>query len=295
MKTMVTFKDYFLAYMRNSHKRNGNIYLEYFKSATLKTLTYENITPNNMRKFQSHLLEHISPSATNTYVGILRTATKKYALEYGLKYDVRLDDIKNVKCGKSQSTYLTEDEIKKFASYIPENDYCYYVHRLFFICLMTGCRWSDAQEMTLSKVQGNKFSYVAQKTKSMSSGMYVGENVLQILRDKRFTSMQKKPCSRPTIGKYIKHICEKIGLTDEITLYQAGEYKTKPKWEFITSHVGRRSAATNLYLRDPNALLNISRMLGHSSTSQTERYIKCATEDTDSMRSYKDEFTLSGY
>lgn len=196
---------------------------------------------------------------------------------------------------KTQSTYLTEDDIAIFAKYVPTSDMEYYVHRLFFICLMTGCRLSDAKEITLSRIQNGKFSYVAQKTKTLSSGMDIGENVLQILRDKRYIKMQKKGCTLTTYEKKIKLIGEKAGLTEEMTLYRAGKYETKRKCDFLSSHTARRSAATNMYKRDPDSLLNISRMLGHSNTTMTENYIKCATEDTDSMRAYRNGFSLSGY
>ena len=289
------FKLGFRQYMLNRYKRSGDAIILHYECAIDGDFDWCNITKNNIERYQRYLSENIAPSSANTYLSILLTYIKRYAMDNGLKLPIGLHDIKKLKCGKSQSTYLTERDIKLFSKYIPENDMEYYVHRLFFICLLTGCRLSDAKEITLSKVCNGKFSYVAQKTKSLSSEMTIDDNILSILKDERYVRMQEQGCQLNTFIKHLKRICEKIGLTDNITLYQKGKYITKRKCDFITSHVGRRSAATNLYMRNPSSLLNISRMLGHSSTSQTEQYIKCVTEDTKSMRDYRSGFSLSGY
>lgn len=291
-----TFKQAFLAYTKKKLKRCGNIYVTSFEEATGRQFQWEYVNSlKNMERLQDYFSEKIAPNSVRYYMSVLITFMTRYALENGLKMSYGIVEMKKVKAEKSQSTYLTEEDIAVFAKYEPQNDFEYYVHRLFFICLMTGCRLSDGKEITLDRIQNGKFSYVAQKTKSLSSGMDIGENVMQILRDKRYIKMQKIGCSLNTYNKYVKLIGEKVGLTEMITLYRAGKYETKRKCDFLSSHYARRSAATNMYKRDPNAILNISRMLGHSNTAQTENYIKCATEDTDGMRSYRTGFSLSGY
>lgn len=293
---MVTFREAFLDYMRKKFNRSGAIYVTSFERATCKPFQWEFVnSPVNFEKLQNHFIETIAPNSVRNYMSTLKTFIRKYALSNGLKLAYGIIECDDIKQEKSQSTYLTEDDIAVFAKYIPTTDMEYYVHRLFFICLMTGCRLSDGKQITLSRIHNGKFSYVAQKTKTLSSGMDIGDNVLQILRDKRYIKMQKKGCSLVTYNKLIKIIGEKAGLTDVVTLYRAGKYETKRKCDFLSSHVARRSAATNMYRRDPDALLNISRMLGHSNTTMTENYIKCVTEDTDSMRDYRNRFSLLGY
>lgn len=83
-----------------------------------------------------------------------------------------------------------------------------------------------------------------------------------------------KAVSDPTFNATIRSICRNCGITERIKLYQAGEFSTGAKWEYVSSHTARRSFATNLYLRGAD-LYSISVLMGHSSTTMTENYIVC--------------------
>ncbi len=53
-----------------------------------------------------------------------------------------------------------------------------------------------------------------------------------------------------------------------------GEY---PKWKLVSSHIGRRSFATNNYGRVPTSYL--IHITGHSSEAQFLKYIKKSAKD----------------
>lgn len=55
--------------------------------------------------------------------------------------------------------------------------------------------------------------------------------------------------------------------------------EVKPKSYFITSHTARRTAATHLYL-EGFPLKDLSNLLGHKKTAQTEEYIKVSKLDS---------------
>lgn len=77
---------------------------------------------------------------------------------------------------------------------------------------------------------------------------------------------------------------KEIGLTDKITYSYTigGKLKTviKEKWELISSHTARRSAATNLYLTGRMKTLEIMKLTGHRSEQNFFRYIRLNNEDT---------------
>ena len=75
-----------------------------------------------------------------------------------------------------------------------------------------------------------------------------------------------------TYNRTIQHIAFICNISEEVTLFRAGKVITIPKWKAITSHTARRSFATNLYLNGVD-IVSISKMMGHSNTAQTERYI----------------------
>ncbi len=77
---------------------------------------------------------------------------------------------------------------------------------------------------------------------------------------------------------------KEIGLTDKITYSYTKGGKlvtvTKEKWELISSHTARRSAATNMYLTGRMKTLEIMRLTGHRSEQNFFRYIRLTADDT---------------
>ena len=77
---------------------------------------------------------------------------------------------------------------------------------------------------------------------------------------------------------------KEIGLTDSYTFSftQGGKLvtETKQKWELISSHTARRSAATNMYLTGRMKTYEIMRLTGHTSEKNFFRYIKVTNEES---------------
>lgn len=288
---MVSLKEEFIAFVQERYKFKGEMFVRYFREASKCDFCDDNITDMNLTKLKKYLLGCKSPGTARTYCAIFKSFFKTYG--YSCSWlPKNYEKILSLPKDEPETTYLDEDDIRKFLSYKPKTDAEYYTQRLFYICLMTGCRKSDGKLITASRIRDNKFTYVAKKTGKKSSEMYVDDNVIEVLNDPRYKRLQKKGFSDVTYNATVRSICMKVGIDEEMTLYQAGKYVTKPKYEFFASHSARRSAATNMYNRDASSLLNISKMLGHTSISQTQRYIRCSTEDTDAMKDFKSSFKL---
>ena len=65
-------------------------------------------------------------------------------------------------------------------------------------------------------------------------------------------------------------------------LTKGGGLKTATceKWELISSHTARRSAATNMYLTGRMKTLEIMKLTGHHSEQNFFRYIRLTNDDT---------------
>ncbi len=121
--------------------------------------------------------------------------------------------------------------------------------------------------------------------------------VIEIL-DKRDGDFPK-PISDPKYNLYIKQVCRIAELTEKIkgskltniNKDEASDKKIKndevkqyrkesgmfPKWKLITSHIGRRSFATNFYGTIPTTyLINVT---GHSSEALFLNYIGKSNKD----------------
>ena len=75
-----------------------------------------------------------------------------------------------------------------------------------------------------------------------------------------------------------------IGLTDLVTYCYTKGGKlvtvTREKWELISSHTTRRSAATNMYLTGRMKTLEIMKLTGHRTEQNFFRYIRPTGDDT---------------
>jgi hypothetical protein len=59
-----------------------------------------------------------------------------------------------------------------------------------------------------------------------------------------------------------------------ITNTKGHDTDTKPKYEFISSHTARRSAATNMYLTGRMKTYEIMSLTGHTTEKSFFRYIR---------------------
>ena len=75
-----------------------------------------------------------------------------------------------------------------------------------------------------------------------------------------------------------------IGLNDRVifSYTKGGQLKTvtHEKWELISSHTARRSAATNMYLTGRMKTLEIMKLTGHKTEQNFFRYIRLTSDDT---------------
>lgn len=65
----------------------------------------------------------------------------------------------------------------------------------------------------------------------------------------------------------IKRICRECGIAQRVTLYRGGKSVTGAKWQMVTTHTGRHTFATLLFLRGVD-ITDIANMMGHVSSGQ---------------------------
>jgi integrase len=142
--------------------------------------------------------------------------------------------------------------------------------------------------------EGVKVIDIVQQKGNKNVSIPLLDPVLKIMN--KFNGRFPRPISDQKFNDYVKEVVQIAGL-DEITkggvvrLHKDGrkrkEFGEFPKYELITSHIGRRSFATNFYgeLRTP-LIMNIT---GHSKESTFLGYIGKTSKDTatEAAREYK--------
>ena len=88
------------------------------------------------------------------------------------------------------------------------------------------------------------------------------------------------------MNDYIKEIGKEVGIDEMIlqTRTKGGMkiQKSVPKYELISTHTGRRSFATNLYLSEFPAI-SIMKITGHKTEEAFLRYIRISPEQNANL------------
>lgn len=251
------------------------IILKRFEEANGCKCTWGSINKPNLARFSAKLQTDCARKSAKTYSQMFKSVLNLYSDIVDLPKG--WENALSVKNDVSQNVYLTESEIKAICDYVPESETEYYVKNSFLLGALTGARHSDYKNFTLSNIQDGFLVYLSQKT-HIEARIPISPVIMRILEEKDSNKVFNRELSDVCFNATLRSICKKVGINEKRNLYKGGRYRLAEKWEFVASHSGRRSFATNLYLRNAD-LYQISRLMGHSSVKQTEGYICCGLKD----------------
>lgn len=170
----------------------------------------------------------------------------------------------------SEHIFLNKDEIKLIEEYTPKDSKERYARAAFLIGAYTGCRVSDAVMLSELNFRNGELSYTSKKTKITTRLPLhpIVPELVEVVKSKNYAT----DTISSLIKKGIRSICENVGITDEVVLFQKGKRMFGKRSDFVSSHTARRSFASNMYL-DGWSLEQISKMMGHSNTEMTLKYM----------------------
>jgi integrase len=212
-----------------------------------------------------------------------------YAHELELHDFTKYQSVKKEK-SHSEKVYLNEKEIDKLYSYkfddIIEKQF---IDAFVFICLI-GIRYSDYHKLTIKNFeQRNKYwfiNFIQSKTKQQVSTPIIYKNACEILLKYEFNLPKY---SNAYFNRRLKEILKKHKLFSNIVNLSNGKVIEKHlKRELITVHTGRRSYATNQFLK--NIPINlIMTATGHETEKSFRTYIKAnEIEKSKALTNYSD-------
>lgn len=227
-----------------------------------KNPDWEDLTDDVLSDLRDNMMEEVAPNSVRTICAELKAILNRNAATKPIQSKTYAS-ILSVKKTITKSVYLTNAEVKRLHLYEPDNDLERYVKAIFMRECLTGARCVDCRGLSLAnvhEVDGVRYvTYVAQKhpvevsvpmhrwLEPYLTDAWPGVNVN--IRTDHF-------------NEYIKVICRKCGIDEPTTVFNQGKSKTGKKHEFVTTHTGRRSFATNLFLRGC-PLDQIALMMGH--------------------------------
>lgn len=288
-----TFVDFIDRHIRDMEQYRPDGSLEVYRSV-LKLLRgytgpkdFNDITPDWFRKYQQYM-ERVKVSESQVgyslnyigkNVGVIRELMT-VALNKGLHRNVKYKSQEYIKPKEEVDTvYLKNDElmaIYRLQNLTPGERR---VRDRFLIQAFTCLRFSDSSKITKDSVRDGMIHDRNIKT---------GESVMVPLHWVVEEIMAANPDGLPPAisnvqtNKHLKSIAFKAGINDpvEVTKTIGGKVvrETVPKWQMVTTHTGRRSAATNMILAGiPKSIV---KGLGAWKTDESfDRYIRASKLD----------------
>lgn len=267
--TKSTYKRY-LVFYRLIHR---------FEGFALKRLEVSNVGLEFINEFSNFAkIEEYSENTIHRTINFVKTILN-FAEKKGIRTQIRLMETRKEKQYREIIT-LSEKEILKIEKTSVPQELQQAKDWLLISCY-TGQRVSDFMNFSknqLLEINNNTCISFIQKKTGKQITLPLHPIVLKIIRH---NGGFPKSMRLDDYNRSIKRVAKIVGLKEEIYSYKRVGYRirkiSQEKWEAISSHIGRRSFATNFYGKIPTSLL--MEATGHTTEIMFKRYVNVADHD----------------
>jgi integrase/recombinase XerD len=185
--------------------------------------------------------------------------------------------IRQLKEPKEVLPTFTNDQVKRLITWRPKNDQERRLHLIILTLLDTGCRVSEALNVTVRDIdldnmlvllngKGAKQRLVPISRELRSSIVRYCKDRSRITDDRLFATRTESLLERGNVSRDLRLLCRELGFTP-------------PR---RTVHAIRHSFAVN-YLRRGGSVFHLQKVLGHSTLEMTRRYSNLLTSDIQAV------------
>ena len=216
---------------------------------------------------------HISNDSAYNYHKVLKAAVNK-AMKFNIITANPYDRLKGAfkRDKRDKVDYLTEEQMKKILELTPvPGSQVALARDLFIFQMYTGLGYADTQVFDISNYRREKGQAGKPLGEAEERWVFVGERVktgvpyVSMLLPPVVDVLKRNGWKVPKMNNQrYNHMLKAIGMVIGI--------------ERLHSHMGRHSFATWM-LSQGAKIENVSRMLGHTTVKQTERYAKVLAKD----------------
>ena len=291
---LINYIDFYIDYRKDEVKKTSlkkfNVIkhklqkLEKFRKKQILILDINNDFKNEFVSYCKN--ELYSQNTIQRELAIIKTFCI-HARFLGLETHYQLDSLRLDKA-KVEKIYLTFEELSRIEE-INSDELTVSLDNAkdwLIISCYSGQRISDFMRFTENQIrieEGKHFLEFTQMKTSKLTTIPIHDKILEILKkrngkfpyrisDQKYNDYVKEVCKLAGIDEIVKG--SKMLETEKGNRKQGGLYK---KYELVTSHIGRRSFATNFYGKVPTTyLINIT---NHSSEAMFLNYIGKSNKD----------------
>ncbi|MDM1415055.1 tyrosine-type recombinase/integrase [Myroides odoratimimus] len=292
---LISYIDYYLDYRKHeiseSLRKKNNVVknkLIRFQKERKKTILIKDVNDKFKQEFVSYQKKHSYSQNTMQRELVFIKTFCRHASFVGLETHPQMEGLR-IDREKVTPIYLTFEEIEQIKETNNLPEYLDNARDWLIISCYMGQRVSDfmrfKKDMIRIENNGMFLEFTQIKTKKEMT-VPIHPKVIEIL-EKRNGDFPRQ-ISDVNYNLYIKEVCQRAGLTQIVsgskkveTAPKSKQYRKVsgefPKYELITSHIGRRSFATNFYGKIPTTYLIYT--TGHSSEAMFLAYIGKSNKD----------------
>ena len=257
--------------------QNAVNHLQHFSESS-GTPIFTNLNEQVIEDFVYYLQsQNLMVSTVKNNVNRIKYLLKK-ARRFGHEVDSTIEDF-NVPDEEGNAVFLTMREVYKIHRYTNLTPREIEIKDYFIIGCLTALRFSDYSRLKPKNFVRNK---IVIKTKKTNTPVQVP--IHPVVREiiQKYNNVLPPPPSVQHFNRQIKKICRKIGFKKKMLFErQIGRQRVSkliPKYQFISSHTARRTAATNMYLAGivPYRIMLVT---GHKTEKSFFRYIRITREE----------------
>lgn len=252
---IVYYNDFITGYKNKDYRKlqaSLNYLLKFIEDKKIKTLKPKDVTPVFCEDFRDFLIEQLKGETPATYFSKFKVVVKR-ATKDGLFLSNPASEIYNTAKSKFTKDILSIEEIQSLAKAECGNSE---VKKAFLFACNTGLRYGDVVALTWNQINNDTLKVKQSKT----------ENEVLI----NLNTNAKRLIGEPLEAEKNVFNLPSHTAVNKCLRYWKDRAKINKK---ITFHVARHSFATNLLIHKTD-LYTTSKLLGHSSTKHTERYLR---------------------
>ena len=294
---LIDYIDFYIDYRKNEITDTNKSKCRVIKNKLIKyenfikkKILIKNINDSFKNEFVNYQKERMYSQNTIQREFVTIKTFCKHARYLGLETHHQLDNLK-IERQKVEKIYLTFDDLIKIENIEKEKltDSLENAKDWLIISAYCGQRVSDFMNFTDEQIRIENGKHLIEFTQKKT-----GKNMTVPLHPKILEILKKRNCKFPykisdqKYNDFIKVVCELADINEltkgsrlvetepdsKVYRKKTGMYK---KWELVTSHIGRRSFATNFYGKIPTTYLIY--VTGHSTEAMFLNYIGKSNKD----------------
>lgn len=215
------------------------------------------VTPASFLAYRAHKIQKgASKKTLNNHLGYLNAVYNQLNRLNEIDFDNPIRNVEMIRLDERELSWLTVEQIRHLLKTIEEFSQNPHVHLLTRICLATGARWGEAENLHLRHVQEGKLTFV--NTKSGKS--------------------RSVPVSKGLFEEIRKHLKQHGGFSFSLSAFRRALDKSGialPPGQ--AAHVLRHTFASH-FIMNGGDLLSLQKILGHSTLAMTLRYAHLAED-----------------